>query len=89
MAKQKRLKCPQCVRKFSMAAHLGRHMSAVHGSGTPKAAKPRKGRKAGRKPGFAKKTATASSDLGGLTLTELCQVIDMARAEAKRRLETM
>ena len=34
MAKQKTIKCPKCDRKFSMAAHLGRHVKSAH---TPKA----------------------------------------------------
>ena len=87
MAKQKRINCPKCDRKFSMAAHLGRHMSTVHGSAKPKARKPRRGRKPGRRPGRAASKGTAGLDLTGLTLTELCQLIDIARAEAGRRLE--
>jgi len=32
MAKRKTLKCSKCDRKFSMAAHLARHMSTTHGA---------------------------------------------------------
>ncbi len=39
MAKQRRLKCTKCDRKFSMAAHLARHMSTLHASRKIKAAK--------------------------------------------------
>jgi uncharacterized C2H2 Zn-finger protein len=87
MAKQKRLKCSKCDRRFSMPAHLARHVNSAHGSGKRKAGRPPKGRKAGRRPGRAIGKGTANLHLAGLTLTELCHVIDMARAEAKRRLE--
>ena len=85
MAMQKKLKCPKCSRRFSMAAHLGRHMSTVHGGGKPKARRARRGRKAGRRP--AASAATAGFDFSGLSLTDLCLLIDAARAEARQRLE--
>jgi uncharacterized C2H2 Zn-finger protein len=31
MGKVRKLTCPQCGRRFSMAAHLARHQNAVHG----------------------------------------------------------
>ena len=30
MAKQKRIKCPKCDRRFSMPAHLARHLGTTH-----------------------------------------------------------
>ncbi len=46
MAKRRTLKCPKCKRKFSMAAHLARHLNAIHGTKRRKkiAKKKRKGR---------------------------------------------
>ena len=42
MSKRK-LKCPKCDRRFSMPAHLARHVNAAHGSKTKKpAATPRR-----------------------------------------------
>jgi uncharacterized C2H2 Zn-finger protein len=32
MAKVRKFKCPKCGRRFSMAAHLGRHMNTMHAS---------------------------------------------------------
>ena len=32
MAKIRKFKCPKCSRRFSMPAHLGRHMNTVHAS---------------------------------------------------------
>ena len=40
MAKRRRFKCAKCDRKFSMAAHLARHMSTIHASKKIKATKP-------------------------------------------------
>ncbi len=39
MAKRKTHKCTRCGRKFSMAAHLARHMNTLHASKKVKAAK--------------------------------------------------
>ena len=30
MAKYKKIKCPRCERRFSMAAHLARHLGTIH-----------------------------------------------------------
>ncbi len=89
MALQKNLKCPKCSRKFSMAAHLGRHMATVHGAKkakAPKARKARRGRRPGRRPAAAARPA-AGFNFSGLSLTDLCLLIDAARGEARRRLE--
>ncbi len=34
-----KLKCPKCGKTFAMAMHLGRHMTAIHGAASKKAAK--------------------------------------------------
>ncbi len=86
---RKTFKCPKCDRSFSMAGHLGRHMSASHGrKKRKKAAKKAKKRsvrrrkkRAGRPKGVASRLG-----LGNMTLEQLSQVIDVARAEARRKL---
>jgi len=88
MAKRKTIKCPKCDRRFSMPAHLARHVGTAHGTVKRKAGRPRKGRKMGRRPGRPAGKGTGLN-LAGLSLTQLCQLIDIAHAEAKRRLEQM
>ena len=59
MAKYKKIKCPRCKRRFSMAAHLARHMSTIHKRKAKKrvAKKRTKAkRKVGRPKGAVKKT---------------------------------
>lgn len=88
MALQKRLKCPKCSRRFSMAAHLGRHMATVHGAKKAKAPAARKGKRRGRRRAAAARPATRTGfDFSGLSLTDLCLLIDAARGEARQRLE--
>ncbi len=52
MAKGSKLECVHCGRVFGMPAHLGRHLSAVHGAGKArgrrKATVGRRGRRPGR-----------------------------------------
>ncbi len=81
MAKRRRFKCAKCDRKFSMAAHLARHMSTLHASKKVKATK--RARVATR----AKQGA--GSDLGGVLgsvkayrdrLADQVQAIDAALA---------
>ncbi len=46
---RKKFKCPRCERRFSMAAHLARHVNAIHKRAKKKAAKGKpKARRAGR-----------------------------------------
>ena len=47
---RKTLKCSKCGRKFSMAAHLARHMSASHGR-KKKARRAKTKHRVGRPPG--------------------------------------
>ena len=60
MAKRRTLKCPKCDRKFSMAAHLARHLGTIHKRKPKKrVAKKRTVRtkaKRGRPRGMARKT---------------------------------
>ncbi len=89
---QKTFKCPKCDRSFSMAGHLGRHMSATHGAKKrKKAAKKakrrsvrRKKKRAGRPKGVASRLG-----LGSMSLEQLSEVIDAARAEARRKLAAL
>ncbi len=53
MAKQRRFKCSKCDRRFSMAAHLGRHMSTLHASKKAKVAKKKKRRAVAKRRGPA------------------------------------
>jgi uncharacterized C2H2 Zn-finger protein len=32
MAMRKKLKCPQCSRRFGLPGHLARHVNAIHGA---------------------------------------------------------
>jgi hypothetical protein len=49
MPRTGKFKCPQCDRTFSMAPHLGRHLSTIHGVKGKKAAKkPRPASQPGR-----------------------------------------
>ncbi len=48
------LKCSKCSRKFSMPAHLARHMSAIHRAPGAKLHAAAKAKKTGRRPGRPK-----------------------------------
>jgi uncharacterized C2H2 Zn-finger protein len=89
MARQKNIKCSKCDRRFSMQAHLARHMNTMHGTGGKKAKPARKGRKVRRRYMPRSAVAAFSPDFADFSLTQLCTLIDLARAEAKRRLEVM
>ncbi len=68
MAKHRRFKCSKCDRRFSMAAHLARHMNTLHASKTAKAARRKKGRTVPKKKraSVARPAGrTAASGLGG------------------------
>ena len=89
MPKQKKIKCSKCDRRFSMQAHLARHMNTMHGTGERKAGPARKGRKGRRRSMATATLAAANFDFAEFNLTQLCTLIDLARAEAKRRLEVV
>lgn len=92
-------KCSKCSRTFSMAGHLGRHMSAIHGVKKPQAPPKAKGKKKGR--GKAKGKAARKSGSGrpsglstrvglrSMTLDQLSELIVEARAEARHKLVAM
>ncbi len=97
----KKLKCDVCGKTFAMAAHLGRHMSATHGTPS-KTAKKKKKRaakrttKVKRKKAIRKKTGARRPGrppaiatrfrLTELSTDDLAALIKAARAEAERRL---
>ena len=64
-------------------------MNTKHGTGVRKAVPARKGRKVRRRSMPATAMGTVSLDFAGLTLGQLCTLIDLARDEAKRRLEVL
>ena len=69
MAKKKTHKCTRCGRKFSMAAHLARHMNTLHASKKAKATKKKQGRAVGKKMRTSVATRAnrgSGSDLGGV-----------------------
>lgn len=69
-----------------MPAHLGRHMSAMHGvkPKTKAAKKGRRGRR-GRRPGRPKGMASKLG-LANLTMEELGQLLAAAKSEAQSRI---
>lgn len=86
---KKTFKCPKCDRSFSMAGHLGRHVTATHGrkkrKKQTKKAKKRSGRLRKKRAGRPKGVA-ARLGLKDMSLEQLSQVIDAARAEARRKM---
>ncbi len=89
---KKTFKCPKCDRSFSMAGHLGRHLSASHGrKKQKKAAKKAKKRSVRRRKKRAGRPKGVASRLGlkDMSLEQLSQVIDAARTEAKRKLAAL
>ena len=89
----KRFKCPKCDRAFSMAAHLARHMNTIHGSRGAKAAAKRGKRRKVKARGAKRigRPAGVTSRLGlrRMTLDQLAEVIDAARAEGRRKIRDM
>ncbi|NOT00059.1 MAG: C2H2-type zinc finger protein [Phycisphaerales bacterium] len=96
-------KCPKCDRSFMMAAHLGRHMTTMHGTvgkaaakkkaGKAKTGKGKTGKKRGPKPG-SRRGATrgrrpAMMSLKGGSLGNLARLVDDARAELQRRIREL
>lgn len=86
---RKKFKCPNCDRSFSMAAHLARHTSTMHGTKhkTKKASK----RKAGRPKKGARRMgppAIVERKFGvrTMSLDELGNLILAARAAARDKI---
>lgn len=88
-------KCPKCSRTFGMAGHLGRHMSAIHGVKSAKAAPKGEGRGRGRPKGARKagpgRPSGLSTRMGlrSMSLDQLSELISEARDEARRKLVAM
>ena len=90
----KKYSCSKCDRKFSMPAHLARHMSS---HGVKAAAKPAKtsGKRRGRPPGSKNRKVARSTrsvagiNLGTMHLHELTDLIEAARAEARVKLREL
>ena len=86
---KKTFKCSKCDRSFSMPGHLGRHMSATHGTKkrkkTTKKAKTRSVRRRKKRAGRPKGVASRLS-FGSMSLEQLTQVLDAARSEARRKI---
>jgi len=99
MAK-KGFKCSKCDKAFSMAAHLGRHMSTIHASPEQKAAaKQKRKAKKGKKTGKATPAKTAAAKpighpkgiasrlgLQAMRIDQLAELIQAARTETRRRI---
>ena len=90
-------RCERCGKKFTMAMHLGRHMTTIHGKAlksakaakAKKAAKPkkatkvgaRKGWRVGRPPGVIGRLG-----LRDMSLDQLVEVIRAAKEQAGLRI---
>ena len=85
---KKKFKCPKCDRSFAMPGHLGRHMTATHGAKKRKTAKKAKKRSVIRKKKRVGRPKAVASrlGLGSMSLEELTQVIDAARAQARLKI---
>jgi hypothetical protein len=83
---RKPFKCSKCDRSFSMAAHLARHRNTMHAPGrraaSAKKAKARATQQMANRLGVRR----GSSNLQGMSLDDLMNLIDAARAEARQRL---
>jgi ribosomal protein S14 len=86
--KAAKFRCEKCGKRFTMAMHLGRHITTIHGK-APKATKPkkaakravRKGRRVGRPPGVVGRLG-----LKNLSLEQLVDLIAAAKEEAGKRI---
>jgi len=86
-----KFKCPKCDWSFSMAAHLARHTSTMHGTKRKKAATKTKGKK---KRGRKKRRAVGRPKgvgrrfgLSTMTLEQLGNLIAAAKTEARARIQ--
>lgn len=76
------LKCKECGQSFSLPMHLGRHMATRHGQVSVKSAmKAATGGKRGRPSGL-----TVRLGLRSMSLDQLLEVINLAKAEASQRI---
>jgi hypothetical protein len=86
-------KCEKCGKAFSMAMHLGRHMTTTHGE-KPKTTKPARAKKPGKARRKGKRVGRPSGviarlGLKSMSLDQLIEVIAAAKAEASARLTDM
>ena len=86
---RKKFKCPKCDRSFSMAAHLARHTSTIHG--TKRKAKKASKRKAGRRKKGSRRMGPPTSverkfGVRNMSLDELGNLISAARAAARDKI---
>jgi len=95
MAKDKPAKgeyvCEECGKTFRMAAHLGRHKSTIHGERKAPAKRTKKRKKRTTRAGARGRVGRPPNivtrlGLRDMSLDELREVIDAAKAEAQRRL---
>jgi len=81
-------KCGRCGKEFTMAMHLGRHMTTIHGQASKTAHHKKAPKVAARKSTPAGRPSAAIGGLGlnDLTLDRLAAVITIAREEVARRI---
>jgi hypothetical protein len=94
MAKRLKFKCSKCDRRFSMAAHLGRHMSTMHVSKKAKAAQKKKRRAVAKKrrvPVAKRAKRGAGSDLGDVlgSLKGYQDQLSAQRSEIDSRIQAI
>ncbi len=86
---KKTFKCSKCNRTFTRPGPFAWHMQSMHGAKKRKtAAKKAKKRSVRRRKKRAGRSAGVGArvDLKNMSLEQLSQVIDAARAEARRKL---
>ena len=82
---RKKLKCPKCDRKFSMAAHLARHKNTMHGGKKRATSNMAKTRPTTRMTNRSDRPRGVGG-LQNMSLDQLMNLIDAARGEARSRL---
>ncbi len=90
---KKTFKCKKCDRTFTRPGPFAWHMQSMHGAkkkkkATTKKAKRRSVRRKKKRAGRPKGVASRLG-LGSMSLEQLIQVIDAARAEARRKLAAL
>jgi len=88
---RKKFKCPKCDRSFSMAAHLGRHVTTMHATKRKTKTKKAAERKVGRPKKGARRMGPPTSierkfGVRNMSLDELGKLISAARAAAREKI---